>query len=464
MPYHADKVGASMITFISAVIFATSLQAPPQSLLRKVVPNPTGNNGYELFLAAGDLTYGPNNATYQYYLNWGPNRYEELLESMKPRPRSDDDEGGEGAKYPPELIALAKRLDSMTQLQVRREMAGKYRPAIDLIRKGLRMRIWDPRQKHSLTTLYPELATFKSLAKLMDGSARVAFADGHPNEGAQILFDSIEFGRAFRGVNLIHSLVSIAIGSIAMANLEQHMECIPLSAAIKLEELGLAMVPSDRDIETILRNEAESHFAAVAEVIDSPESLGITEDMLDENEKRLWRDVRNIKGDRRARFLALAREKAFGEVADAIRKLRSPESTWTEEPPELPETKDRPGKNSAEDFVMGVFLSLGNQEPLMYLAPYAKARCQARLLSLHGSVIRYKWEHGKLPDSLGQAVSKDRTLDPLSQQEFVYERQGFHGFRIYSRGSKETGEMGLKYRRQGSTDPADLEPPPPNLE
>jgi hypothetical protein len=52
-------------------------------------------------------------------------------------------------------------------------------------------------------------------------------------------------------------------------------------------------------------------------------------------------------------------------------------------------------------------------------------------------------------------------FDPLSRSSFIYERQGLHGFRIYSSGSAETGEIGLKYRRAAGQE--ESEPPPPFL-
>jgi hypothetical protein len=56
---------------------------------------------------------------------------------------------------------------------------------------------------------------------------------------------------------------------------------------------------------------------------------------------------------------------------------------------------------------------------------------------------------------LEDAVGKERAVDPLSREAFELRRDGSGNFSIFSKGTKETGEIGLRYKRPvgGSDDP-----------
>ena len=91
----------------------------------------------------------------------------------------------------------------------------------------------------------------------------------------------------------------------------------------------------------------------------------------------------------------------------------------------------------------------------------AKNRTQIRLLGLYASVIRYKWENGRLPQKLEDAVGAARVADPVGENPFTYTPAGPWSFTIVSRGWPAVGQIGLKYRRQPGTIVTPNDPGPP---
>ncbi len=75
-----------------------------------------------------------------------------------------------------------------------------------------------------------------------------------------------------------------------------------------------------------------------------------------------------------------------------------------------------------------------------------RVRAQLRLLRLTAMVQSFKWEHGRLPNQLSEAVPADLGQDPLSREAFHYQIQA-PGYKLFSAGIPATGEIQLTYRR-----------------
>jgi hypothetical protein len=160
-----------------------------------------------------------------------------------------------------------------------------------------------------------------------------------------------------------------------------------------------------------------------------------------------------------ARMQTMSRAEASDLVQDAITEIKtysqlvirtmdSPESEWGNVP-DLTDTSD------ATWVAQQIQPDYRN-----VLNAYARIRTQVRLLRLHSLVQMYRWHWNELPKSLEIITDPKERFDPLSQLDFVFEVKG-SGYRIFSKGSKVTGEIELVYRRNNSSvTPLDIAPLP----
>ena len=143
---------------------------------------------------------------------------------------------------------------------------------------------------------------------------------------------------------------------------------------------------------------------------------------------------------------AITEIKTYSQLV--IRTMDAPESEWGN----VPDLTD------ASDATW-----LGQQLQPDYrnvLGAYARIRTQLRILRLHSLVQMYRWHWNELPKSLEIITDPKERFDPLSQFEFMFEIKG-SGYRIYSKGSKTTGEIELIYRRNNPSEtPVDIPPLP----
>lgn len=442
-------------------------QEPYKTLLQQVVSQPTGVNGYEDLLMAAEVV---RNKQLGIYLSWTPDSYEALLARLKDEPKGSGIEKQlwELERVPKEDVELARHLDGMTRLEVWREASKRYGAALEYLAKGVRKKIWDPREKFNASTLFPEFAYMKSVAKLADIAAFVAFADGRSLQGTKYLLDSYQLGVSLESGVLISNLVGIAIESIALAGIERHLDSISRADAVLIEATVPNLLAGPPRILKCLEYEQQMTIQSIADVLLGKDSASDTIGVYGEKDDgwtALAIQIKALSPQQRDALLQRARGRIEQSLIPERKKYSGPESGWVPPPTnqqssaaEEEEGFRAPASPTAfvdelTDSSTYVFSQAGSAA--------AKSRTQLRLLGLSAAVIRYKWDTGKMPTNLRDAVKPELVKDPLSGEEFAYERQGAWGFRVYSKGVPGIGEIGLKYRRPPSTDPISTEPPPP---
>ena len=441
--------------FIASISGAQS----PRSLFDEIIGRPTGNNGYEEFVRAADVVRGTTFYTYQ---GWTPNLYEEALTTLNP-PEATKEELRELQSDPVirTRLALLKRLDGMTKLQVWKEGVEKFGKALDYVAQGNRKKVFDPRTKYSFDVIFPELSYFKNVAKLAEMAAFVAFAEGRSHQGIQYLLDSYQFGVNLEGGVLISHLVGIAIESICLAGIERHLEAISRDDAALIESQVGSMLAGPPSLLQTVQLEKRFSLSMVSDLLSgkmSPTDVLSWDQQETEETKALYGQIKKLTGPQRQALLGRATATLDQRMNQLTKRFQGPESGWMPAEVLQDETAPPPAKNVTEfidrltEESSGVFAQVG------FAA--ARSRTQLRLLGLCGSVIRYKWDNGDLPTTLAEAAGKDRTKDPLSGQEFGYERQGAFSFRVFSRGSVGTGEFGLRWKRSGGESGPETVPPP----
>src|SRR5579872_7227097 len=138
---------------IGLLVSAVLGQTP---MFPKIIPNPTGSNGYEEYVRAADYT---TSADFGAYRNWldklrNPSNYDSTTE-------------------PPAGVDV-----NDSDLTVRRKWNDRYRLCCNLVSTGNHKQVYEPRDTILPETTFPEMTRFKSLATLEANAAHVAFADG----------------------------------------------------------------------------------------------------------------------------------------------------------------------------------------------------------------------------------------------------------------------------------------------
>lgn len=440
-------------------VMLTGSQAPQQSLLRQVVPNPTGANGYEDYLKAADIL---REREASYYINWTPTKYGQLKEQLKnldDDPLKDEEDYVQGLRT---QLAFYQRLDGKTLLEVRAEAVKRWGRALELLHAGNQKRVWDPRDGdlHAWTA-FPEYASFKQLAKFGDLAAYVAFAEGRGRDGSRILIDTLQLGQNLEGGIIISHLVGIAIESISLAGFERFLPNVSRADAATIENFIARSLAAQPKVIDAVKTERAMTLRSLQDVLFPKRDEDVFGD--DSDGARLGKYIQAMSAEAKQALIERATARMNGIVAPILTKFNGPESDWIgaqkARTDEEIEEEDSHMMDSPESFVgylvdsaRDIFEGIGSAS--------AKNRTQMRLMGLHAAVMRYKWDTGKLPASLEEVVPANLVDDPLSGQKFVYEPQGVWGFRIYSMGTKETGQIALKYKKPNMV-ANDTDPVPP---
>lgn len=426
------------------VLPATYAQTHPNgrpSLLSQVVPHPTGQNGYEDYLRAADLCRDDYAGL---ILSWSPTQFAD----MQSQPLSEDAEARAEQQRRREI---ARELSTLNYLGVQRLVLRRYRQALQHIRNGNQKPCFDPRTSLTPSTPFPELSYMKSVVRLLGEAAYAEFADGHSGEGTQILLDLLTFSKRVQTSTLISSLVSIAMNSMVLAQLNRDLPYLSASDAEKITRYADQWIDAPGNFEGVLRGE----IAFYSSSFDLVSKMKSNKDLADLAETGLgsWG---SFSAAQREISIRIAKGLVNDYVGRTASLFRQPESTWAE-PISTPADELTGNPVSPEE--TGVALTaLVLTHTDQWRVSILRSRAQVRLLGLHARVIAYRWAHNELPRQLSDAVPADRLKDPLAKDQFVYELKGT-SYRLYSKGSKQTGEVELKYTRSTSSGDSDDSPP-----
>ncbi len=403
------------------------------SLFQQVIPNPTGKNGYEELVRACDILRDRHFGAYVSV---------DVLGVLVENATDAANKGVEPRVNPPAVQAIFDELKGKTLLQRRRWALERYAPALDLFYKAAEKSILDPRTSFTYSTLLPELPGVKDLAKLLPIAAYVYLADGKNPQACHLLATGLDvFERASYGT-LIQYLVGIACQSILLAAVEQHLDRFSQADAKKLEAASLALLERPTVARQAIVNEGAFTSSAIEDLLLNPKGL---EDVFEEGENQRARQaIDKLSEASKVRLIAAVKQRFQETTRQMAHKFEGPEATWVaSDEPIMALKSNWSTEQGVVDALTENFLPAFAQVGIAA----ARSRTQVRLLGVVASVIRYRWEHNQLPTTLEAAIGKERLQDPLSQLPFELRRDGSAGFTIVSKGTKETGEIALKYRR-----------------
>lgn len=388
-------------------------------LLDKIGVKPTGSNGYEEFLRAGDVF---EQGMYDHL--WNAEHEMGIGVEVRPTPGSN----------------LAKQLfKGKTSLDRRRLLVQRFAEATRLLEVASSKPVSDPRPAVSSTTVYPELKWVRYSAHHLVNVAHVQRAAGD-DRGA---VDTLMMGFGLLDKIKQGSSTTWLMGSVGqqflLDELGAALPTLSHSAASRLVERLATLDDPSKGLEACLLRE----FRSVENTLP----------LLAGSEPQQLLDAYFLADDPvRTQVLALDATARRDLVNLAARRLHSLRETWLSKVKQGPNSwltlRDTDSAQSGSDRA-----ELANRlvdQTMMSareVVDYAVLETvKRRLLAANGAVVRYRWEHGRLPRSLEDATGDGQSMCPLSGRPLTYSRLPEGGFSIKSPGVAQMGEITLASR------------------
>ena len=365
--------GLLALASCSAVRAQDAPEPPRPAASATLFPQPTGQNGYEEWVQAGDLIR--NNA---------------LVEA---------------AAMPDATLTLKRRLLADPDVV----------KALHLLREGLNKPALTPHALLDENATYPELRSFRKLAHLLAIEQYVRFANGNGDGAIESLSDGLRFGYRVQTTTLIAGLHGIIIDIIVLHEFSSHLEQLSDYQCSRVRHIVEEWLAWPVPVDTILSAQKQDHLHRLETMRSHPEdllaSLAADSSPDDPASAALTRAL-NTQPDAigsavdRAELLT----NAYFEAALANLKLPVKERKLLTLPKE-----NTPGGHL---FAM----MTGNLD--YSINKYDRLEAQMRLLGVEAAIRSYRWEYARLPDSLAALHVGKLSLDPFTGDNLLYKREG----------------------------------------
>jgi hypothetical protein len=366
--------------------------APPEpSIFSQLFPQPTGNNGYEELVLAGQLT-----------------RHNEALDALM---------AGSGT--------LNDKRNALAQPDIARALA--------LIREGLRKPILSPRAGLPIDeeTRYPDMMLMRQLARLLKIKQYVLLADGRTGEAIDCLRDGLRIGYLVQADSLLSGLVGIAVDAILLDATARHLEQMSVGDCDRLLKLVHEWLEAPSPAESVLTAERDMALRLLQKRRSDPTSLRA---LLKENTAADDPDasaIRTFLADNPSATEGLIDQTMAlvqAQYAQLIASLRQP--YWERQETRL---KDPDSLSSRLYHVITADMGQVTER-------YARDRVNVQLLGLQTALRRFRWEYERLPASLSELNDDRLTIDPFTGKPFVYRRNG-DTYELSSAGPYDRGDQ-----------------------
>ncbi len=369
----------------------------PPSVFQQLFPTPTGQNGYEELVRAGELAHGNTQ--------------------------------------------LQTAAQTGASLRSRRNVLAdpSLALALKLLRVGLAKPILAMRKSLNEDTVFPELPMLRELGLLLKVEQYVLLADGHNADAIDSVRDALKFAQVIQSNFVLSGLIGISIDTVEMSSIARHVEVfsIPdcdhlltlLEAWLTLPSPLIHILQGERDFDTdILKNkreDSEGLTKLLGNLLASAQNPPVTNtaEIARLTKLRQWVEAN-------PQTLAPVVEQAVvivkGTYEQAIHTLSQPTWTWTDPP--MPDETTLAGQ-----LALTMIIPLGS-----IMDKYLMDRTRIQLLAVHTAIRRYRWENDRLPGSLEELKIGDRALDPFTGKPLIYVRTG-DTYELSSAGNKDRG-------------------------
>jgi hypothetical protein len=374
---------------------ARAQQALPKRVFSQVIPSPTGRNGYEELVAACDALIGSK-------------LYFAVKEKLAEAPLS------------------AKR-----QVLADKPVVN----ALRLVRQGLAKPVYSPRTDLGFDTLLPELQLFRDLARVLAMQQYVFLADGRTGEAVETARLCLRLGQAVQTDTLVSGLIGIAIGTICINTLGEHLDQLNARDCEQLYRMcleALAVPDSQARILAIEHATVRREVVALVGKVKQGDLKAVqtTLGLNDESFAGIATFVRSLPESEVDRLTTDALghiDRHHQRLQDELRK-----PLWQRQKSQL---EVEPLEGPAGSFASLLLPATG-----LVNDRYSQDQARLRLLVCHCAILRYRWEQDRLPPDLATLRLGELATDPFTGQPFEYHAIGMRSYSLASVGPTTNSE------------------------
>lgn len=379
---------------LCSVTQALTLTAAAQraDMFHWLFPNPSNNNGYEEFIRAAEMI-----------------------------------------QIIPELT-LAMQTDATLATKRRVLAMPRVARALSLVRDGLAKPVGSPRDNITENTLFPEMAMFRMLARLIAVEEYVNFADGRVDSAIDSLKTGLSFGYRVQMDTLIAGLVGIAMDAIVMKGFGANINQLSVFQCDRVVSLMKEFLAADKPGVQLMAMEKSHVIKMLESRRTDPQSLiklleGESADATPEQQA----DFQILKD-----HLTGSPDVINQTITDAEARISAMYDLAAQNI-NLPLAKQIPFVKDSSNAPGAVITRSVTVNPRQIVNKYAGADAMYRLLAVHALIRRYRWDHNALPSSLTELHADDLIVDPFTGDKIVYKRVG-ELYELFSAGPNSQDE------------------------
>ena len=376
-------------------------EPPPLPNFPILFPKPNGQNGYEDFVMAADLT--SSNA------NWL--KYENIY-NENPGPT-------------PEMWR-----ELLADPTVQRTLA--------LLRLGLRKRIAPPRDSPDLQTLYPELKVFRSVARLLNVEMEEMFATGETSKAIDCLSDALDFGRDVQsgaGLGGVGGVVGLYIENISLHTFSNYLNQLTIADCnklirivnnhLKLKDPQFSLISTERSIFLRSLRKYRTNAMTLLDAINPGPNASVSEK---DDYSTMYRLIKenpesgSVIFDQSAQLIAKHYDLTLAEIRRPV---------WERKYPEPLERKS-PASKLAFAFCPPSYSPMGGR--------FASNRMMVQMLGVQAAVLRHLKLRNRLPENLDELKLGNLAIDLFNGKPLAYMPSGGKAFTISSIGAFDPGD------------------------
>ena len=367
---------------------------PVSNVFGQLFPNPSGVNGYEEFVRAGDLALN-SDACLKF-------------------------ENGDG-------------YHNLSEMRLVLVDTG-VRQALMLVRAGLRKPVTSAHPVMDDETVLPELALCRRLARLLSVEMYVQMADGKMGDAISTLGDCLKFSYLIHRDSLIGGLVSMAMDRIAVKRLADHLDQLSVRDCDRLLTVVTDWFKAPDPSIAILDSERASTRQMLQKYRSQPEKLlssllpGLKDDTEGKKQHDFLQSAFNQHPETAGPTFDQAQSMFDGFYDGITAGLRKP--MW--ERRDIPNPKD---DGSPASKLFGLIAPAFNR----VTDRYGSDQAQPQILGVHAAIHKFQWEHDRLPDNLEQVHIGTLAIDPFSGKLLIYKRIDDKSYDLYSQGPMDRG-------------------------
>lgn len=316
--------------------------------------------------------------------------------------------------------------------------APDVQTALHLLREGLNKPIQSPHLMPDNSTVFPEMAPLRRLARLLAIEIYVRFADGSTDAALDSLQDGLRFGCQMQTNTLISGLAGVAIDTIVLEAFSGHLEQLSVHQCSRLRHIVEEWVDRPFPVAALLDTAQQLSLRSLEAKRSNPQALKDLLDQFATDDSNA--PVAQARIGRLTPYLD-SQPADLGPVIDHAEALIHAYYDAALVNLNQPLRERRPMTVVSDKSLGGdLFASLVvNADRIT--DKYDRIEAMLRMLGVHAVIRGYRWEHNVLPNTLADLHLGRLSVDPFTGGDLVYQRVG-KSYDLTSRGPFERDESG----------------------